>query len=75
MSRSAELRERARNPRDNRRGQSVVTSITPPPTFTQGKPKQVGLTRAERYWIQSRLERLGSARTASENALLDKVRL
>jgi hypothetical protein len=68
-------REAARHPSDNRRGQVPVSSLSTPPEFKQGRGKRIDLTRAERYWIQHRLELIGSARTASENELLRKVHL
>lgn len=41
----------------------------------RGRPKMVPLSRSERYWIQHRIELLGSAASPEELRLLDKVML
>jgi hypothetical protein len=41
----------------------------------QGHPKAIELTRSERHWIQTRIEKLGKAADPMEKRLLEKVQL
>jgi hypothetical protein len=49
--------------------------IPAPPKHLQGRPASIELTRAERFWIQSRIQRLGAAADPLERRLLEKVRI